>query len=75
MRNSVIALFFLAISLSANSQELSAEDSLRRGADLAKAGQHAKAIPLLMVALRAFPGDASILWNLGISNSELGNHT
>jgi len=74
MRKHLLVAVILLVSLTARGQDVSAEEAFRRGADLAEAGKHAEAIPLFLVAHRASPDDPAILWNLGVSSSEVGNH-
>lgn len=74
MRKLFLSAAFLLSALTANAQVLSAEEAFQRGADLAEAGEHARALPLFQAALRTFPDNPSILWNLGVSSSELGDH-
>lgn len=54
--------------------KLTPEAAFKEAASLMQRGQHKEAIPYLERVQQEHPDNASVLWNLGIAQAEIGNH-
>jgi tetratricopeptide (TPR) repeat protein len=69
-----IALSVVCVRATCGQDTKEAEESFRRGAALMRQHKYSDAIPFLKDAEKAFPTNASVLWNLGIAQADVGNH-
>jgi tetratricopeptide (TPR) repeat protein len=73
IRSVFSSIFLLYAVLATGTETMSPDEAFRKAVELTNASQHAEAIPLFLIAYRAFPENDAVLWNLGVASAEVND--